>query len=738
VDKYGGIPQELKDRRIWMLWLNEQGTKVPYRTGGTRGSSTDPSAWTIFESVCRQEELYTGIAIAIAHPYTGIDLDGCLDSHGLLADWAAAIVEEFRGVAYCEISPSGTGLKLITRARKPDGAKCVAKMGEGKCQVEIYDHGRFWAMTGRVWAGMDSIGDGSEALRRLCERLWGRENPVERIQAQSLVSSGSLIDSARAYVANVPGATKGSLRDSAFRLSGHLHAFVSEDHERLDDHSVLQLLREWNQRNSPPLKDKELEEAAVNGRKNGSPPADKVVHDGRVRQITKIDVDQYAVEIDLDSAGTEPTSQKESEQQEQNKKTLHRKPGRFPYSLAEAPGIIGELVEHNLRTAHYPLPELALAGALALISTLCGRKVIDYQRTRPNMMILGLAPSGGGKDWARVLNAEILQGCGGENMVGPERIGSHAGIITQMEAEPVTLFQIDEIGHMVAAMQQRTSPHLFQISSVLMQLYSSSGRVWMADALGDRQKVKRLYYPSLTLYGTSVPDGFWQRLTEENLTGGLIGRCCVFEAPEYVRWHEPATDNIPDQILDRALAWIRFQPHAGDLAGTAVDGSSPKLVMQTEEARQRLNDHTMAISDKRIDEDTIDAAIWSRTAEKTRKLALLFACSRFDGTEWPTIQREDADRAIKLNNFLTRRMLWQAQNSVAETDFHRNLNYVQKILTDAGGKWVSLGQITQRTRRLSPRERRDVLQHLIQEEAVEAVMEDTGGRPRQKFRKKNS
>ncbi len=730
------IPAELRERKIWMLWLSENGTKVPYRTGGGRGSSTDPQAWTSFEMACKQQRLYTGIALAINDPYCGIDLDGCLDADGQLADWAAEIVEAFQGLAYCEISPSGTGLKLITRARKPDATKCKAKMGEGKCQVEIYDKARFWAMTGQIWNGMDSIGDGSEALRRLCERLWGHEKPVERIQAESLVSSGSLIDSARAYVANVPGATKGSLRDSAFRLSGHLHAFVSEDHERLDDHSVLQLLREWNQRNSPPLKDKELEEAAVNGRKNGNPPADKIVHDGRVRQITKIDVEQYAVEIDLDGARPEP--KQAAQIPEEKKQALHKKPGKFPAGLTDAPGIIGELVEHNLRTAHYPLPELALAGALALISTLCGRKVIDHQRTRPNMMILGLAPSGGGKDWARVLNAEILQGCGGENMVGPERIGSHAGIITQMEAEPVTLFQIDEIGHMVAAMQQRTSPHLFQISSVLMQLYSSSGRVWMADALGDRQKVKKLYYPSLTLYGTSVPDGFWQRLTEENLTGGLIGRCCVFESPDYVRWHEPATDNIPDQILDRARAWIRFQPHSGDLAGTAVDGSSPKLVMQTEEARQRLNDHTMAISDKRINEDTIDAAIWSRTAEKTRKLALLFACSRFDGTEWPTIQREDADRAIRLNNFLTRRMLWQAQNSVAETDFHRNLNYVQKILADAGGKWVSLGQITQRTRRLSPRERKDVLQHLIQEEAVETVMEDTGGRPRQKFRKKNS
>jgi len=718
----GDIPAELRDKKIWMLWLSENGTKVPYRTGGGRGSSTDPTAWTSFEMARKQEHLYTGMALALVDPYCGIDLDGCLDADGQLADWAAEIVEAFRGVAYVEISPSGTGLKLITRARKPEGSRCVAKMGEGKCQVEIYDQGRFWAMTGNVWQSLADIGDGSEALRGLCGRLWPAEQPKPQAQPQRLPagSGGSLWDRAANYVGNCDNVTEGGRQTAAFQLSGHLWAMVGDMGERLTMAEVSQLVSEWNAGNSPPLPEEELERAIRNGKDRGTPPADK--QSGLI-------IEDYPIHVDL-SGETGQTAP------ETAKKPRHRKPGKLPADLAEAPGLIGELVEHNLRTAHYALPELALAGALALMSTLCGRKVIDSHRTRPNMMILGLAPSGGGKDWARVLNAEILQTSGAANMVGPERIGSHAGIITQMEAEPVTLFQIDEIGHMVAAMQQRTAPHLFQISSVLMQLYSSSGRVWMADALGDRQKVKRLYYPSLTLYGTSVPDGFWQRLTEENLTGGLIGRCCVFEAPDYVRWQRPATDPVPDHILQRARAWIQFQPHAGDLAGTAVDGGSPKLVMHTEEARQRLDEHTLAISDKRMEEDTVDAAIWSRTAEKTGKLALLFACSRFSGTEWPTVQKEDADRAIRLNNFLTRRMLWQAQNSVAETDFHRSLNYVQKILDDADGAWVSLSTITQKTRRLSPRERKDALQHLIQEEAVESSVEETGGRPRQKFRKK--
>ena len=63
------IPAELRDKKIWMLWLSENGTKVPYRTGGGRGSSTDPTAWTSFEMAAKQEHLYTGMALAINYPY---------------------------------------------------------------------------------------------------------------------------------------------------------------------------------------------------------------------------------------------------------------------------------------------------------------------------------------------------------------------------------------------------------------------------------------------------------------------------------------------------------------------------------------------------------------------------------------------------------------------------------------------------------------------------------------------
>ncbi len=64
-----------------------------------------------------------------------------------VADWAKEIVHLFPG-AYVEVSPSGTGLHLIIRGTKTD--KRCKKVGYGGTSgdVEVYDSGRFFCVTG--------------------------------------------------------------------------------------------------------------------------------------------------------------------------------------------------------------------------------------------------------------------------------------------------------------------------------------------------------------------------------------------------------------------------------------------------------------------------------------------------------------------------------------------------------------------------------------------------------------
>ena len=485
-----------------------------------------------------------------------------------------------------------------------------------------------------------------------------------------------------------------------FSLAGHLYAMSGELGERLDVIEVQDLMRYWNDKLGEPLSDRELMTATDSAGRNGTARAEKPIE-----ILSPLDNDP---DVGIDGI----------------LKEFDELPEEFPQELLCVPGFIGDLIEHNLSTAIYPLPELALAGAIAMMSTLTGGKV-EGLRGRTNLYVMGLAPSGGGKDYARGLNREILTQAGFSNIIGSERIGSHAGIITALSDSWNTLFQIDEIGRLLATMQDQKSPHLYNIVSVLLQLYSSAGSVWKADAYADSKKVKTLHFPHCVIYGTSVPDGFWESLSRKNLTEGLIGRFLVFEEPKYVDYTENPERDMPESIIERAKLWLEHKPHDGNLAG--FDGSCPQKMTADEEASSRLTKHAKAISEKRKNEDTVEAAIWSRHAEKTNKLALLFACSRWSvDAPWPIVRIEDADRAIKLNNWLTRRMLRQAGIHVADNQTEREVLRLKKILSEK--KTWRLNELSRRTQWLKSRDRADLLKTLQQ--SGEIISEEIQGKGR--------
>jgi hypothetical protein len=301
---------------------------------------------------------------------------------------------------------------------------------------------------------------------------------------------------------------------------------VGDNGERLTADQVLANMRAWNARNFEPLPDDELQRVTSSAGRNGTARAEKP---SQVMPVIPVDSG-----VDLSGIlgqGRIPDEIKTAVE--------------FPAECLTAPGLIGELVRHNLETALYPLPELALAGALALLSSVTGGKA-EGLRARTNIYVMGLAPSGGGKDYSRKLNRKILLAAGGGHICGPERIGSHAGIISALAENWNTLFQIDEIGRMLATMQDAAkSPHLYNITSVLMQIYTSADDVWQADAYGDRKKCKTLEYPHCVVYGTSIPDGFWTSLSKENLSNGLIGRFLVFENQDYVDFQDVSEQADP-------------------------------------------------------------------------------------------------------------------------------------------------------------------------------------------------
>ena len=145
------IPAALTDTDRWICWREEERdgkpTKVPINpeTDGY-ASVADQETWTGFDTAYQHYRGHRGIAgvgyVFIADgPYVGVDLDDCRDPDtGRLADWAQDIITRLD--SYTEVSPSGSGVHVITQGEKPDGKH---RSGD----IELYDRDRYFTVTGQ-------------------------------------------------------------------------------------------------------------------------------------------------------------------------------------------------------------------------------------------------------------------------------------------------------------------------------------------------------------------------------------------------------------------------------------------------------------------------------------------------------------------------------------------------------------------------------------------------------------
>ncbi|WP_436870179.1 phage/plasmid primase, P4 family [Staphylococcus shinii] len=159
---YDNIPYELKELDHWCCFRiekvdNGRFTKRPYNPNTNEmAKSNDESTWVSFEDAASQSLNYDGIGFFFKAPYVGIDLDkvGREIEEYLEQPDTDNIIGEFINVleTYAEISPSGTGIHLITKGELPP-------RGRRRGNVEIYDTGRFFTMTGKHIGGYNGISE---------------------------------------------------------------------------------------------------------------------------------------------------------------------------------------------------------------------------------------------------------------------------------------------------------------------------------------------------------------------------------------------------------------------------------------------------------------------------------------------------------------------------------------------------------------------------------------------------
>lgn len=238
----GWIPDELKRLDQWVLWRTSDERKRPVSTTMHMASVTNPATWSSFSAATEvlNSSLGLGFVFSDSDPLVGIDLDGCRRPSGQLAPWAKEIILKFR--SYCEVSPSGSGVKVWVKSCLAEGHRLQLPhpWTEGKSPgIEVYARGRYFTVTTRRLEGMDTIREVD--LGWLVDKYWPQEDQV--------------IQRAKAYLATMREAVSGEKgHNSCFRAACAM--VLGFD---LDPETAFTILWDsYNPRCVPPWSEKDL------------------------------------------------------------------------------------------------------------------------------------------------------------------------------------------------------------------------------------------------------------------------------------------------------------------------------------------------------------------------------------------------------------------------------------------------------------------------------------------------
>lgn len=617
------IPIEL---RALPQWVCAGADKIPVspRTGQA-ASVTDPATWGTFEEACRTGFKHVGFVLAAWDPYCIIDLDNKPEKPLTEEEWQRhqKILTAFD--SYTERSASGRGYHIIVKGKLPAGVH--------RDNVEVYSSARYMICTGDVVRNTP-IAD----YQQLLDVLYGEMKPadtVELTERDSLLDDGEVVAmamravNAEKFNALCAGDMTGypSQSEADFALLSII-AYYSPDNEQ-----VRRLFR---------MSSLGKREKAVKDDRYLNFALGKI----RAQQPAPVDIGQLAANAEAVLLGS-----KQSPVEVPITAPMGSNPPTVP-GISLPPGLVGELAQYFYQTAIRPVPEIALAAAIALTAGVCGRSY-NISGSGLNQYIILLAKTGSGKEGAlsgieNLISAVRPQIPMVDQFLGPAAFASGQALVKVLNDKPCFVSVLGEFGLTLQQLSdQRANSAQLMLRKVLLDLYAKSGwnRMLRSSVYSDTEKnTKIIQAPNVTILGESTPETFFDGLDASHVAEGLIPRFSVIEykgdrPPRNRNANTPPSQGLAQRFSDLVAVSLTTSNNNA-CAPVQLDSHSVQLL----DAFDVKADGIMNAS--KMD---VEMQVWNRVHLKALKLAALLAVGC--NPHQPIVTAEMAQWAI---DFVTR------------------------------------------------------------------------------------
>jgi hypothetical protein len=294
------------------------------------------------------------------------------------------------------------------------------------------------------------------------------------------------------------------------------------------------------------------------------------------------------------------------------------------------------------------------------------------------------------------------------------------------------LFQTDEIDGILQSINKAKDARYEAIMSTLLTMYSAANNFFPMRRKAGKEFPGAIDQPCLVIFGTAVPNHYYQALSERMLTNGFFSRMIILESGPRPSGQEPSLDLPPQRVMETAKWWADYRPGTGNLERFHP---VPMVVEYTDEARQLLVETRQAADAEyakaESKNDPVGTTVWSRVSEQVRKLALLYAVS--ENHRSPRIGLSAVQWASDFTMHQTKRMLFMAAGHVADNPFHAEcLKALEKLRTATNGQ-LSHSVLLKRMK-MDAKNFSMLIDTLVQQGDIEVVTAATSGRTMRVYR----
>lgn len=427
-----------------------------------------------------------------------------------------------------------------------------------------------------------------------------------------------------------------------------------------------------------------------------------------------------------------------------------------PEIYTSAPNLLGRIASYIRGSSGSPLPELALASALPLLSTVIGNRIATETNLRGNVYCLGLAASGTGKNDTIKIPVDIMTRLGSSaNLIGTP--SSSSGLLHAMNrGRGTSLWLQDEFGRFLRFINHpNSSNHEATVLNALMELYTSSesavyhGREYAPSSVNS--KAQKVLEPYLNFYGVSVAEHVFDNLTSKDAVDGFAARWLVFysnataAAPMFRRASSTITTPDTATIIDDILAIradINERHYALNKSGNPFQDATaaaqiPITVTYTEDAFKYLSEVVVPLIQKKkqvLDETGFAylTPVWNRSAAHIGKVALL--ASDFHQID-SSVAVWASEVVLHLMDYTTHKLATSVVDTL-ERQAARDIYQAIQELNIRLNRWVLRSELL-RHRNFKKYDKKMIqagIELLLEMNVVECQLEKSGKRPSMQFK----